>query len=877
MNNYDISIIVPVYNVELYLEKCLDSLINQTYDLNKIEIIAINDGSTDNSLSILLKYKEKYDNIIVLNEENSGLSKTRNKGMKIARGKYILFLDSDDTLTPNSVKDIVEFFDAHYDEVDLVSYKIIPILNDKPKALHYRYKYLTKTGIYDLRDKNNWYVCITTMNYCVKNRFENNVLFDTTPGFRHEDQKFSMDIIKDKLVIGYVDSAEYLYLQQPQAITKTWFYAYYLFDTTMKFWEEFFNQYEDEVPEYFQALFVNDINWKFRSGILLPYHFEGEEYKVQLNRISDLLRRTKDDVLLNHPAVDKYHKHYFLDLKSNNNYKVYTAPNGVSLLSNDTLLFADFKIDISVHKMKIVDNSLKLMAYLKSPVFLHSSSPKLYYIVNNARGDKREIALRESSYSYYASKEKCSKAYLFECLISLEDIKSLKFYVELDTQLIEGNFMFPLGLPMSDTLNRYYYAHGKHYLEYNKLTNEFLVKEKTLSITLKNKINNFIYFMNIDKKKLAVRILSQLYKSRKPIWLYYDCKGVKKDNAYFQFCHDIEKNDGIKRYYVSNNTKEFTKANIDKKHLKHTIYFKSPLHYILYLNADKLITAFIEPENCMPFGKKTYTEYLDVAKIPEVVYLQHGVLHAHMPWKYSLDRMLLDREVVSTHFEVENLKKNYCFTDEHIIQSGMPRYDLIDNHVESKKKILYAPSWRSYLVGRQVAAYASMDKVFIESEFFKESYAFLSSKELSDMLEENDYILNFKLHPIFKKYTHLYEGLNPRIHINEDAPDSDYRIFITDFSSYVFDFVYLKRAIIYFVPDYIKFKSGMNLYREVDLKFEDGLGEFSQTAQQTLECLKRLLDNNGEPLEKYMNKMDNFFIHDDYNQRERLYKALISK
>ena len=157
-SDYDISIIVPVYNVESYLRMCLDSLIVQTYDFSKMEVITINDGSTDGSLNILQEYHNKYENIIILDEENSGLSETRNKGMRIAKGKYILFLDSDDTLTPNSIENLITFFDKHFDEVDLVSYKIIPMLNGEPKKLHYRYNYLTKTGVYDLRFKDNWYV-----------------------------------------------------------------------------------------------------------------------------------------------------------------------------------------------------------------------------------------------------------------------------------------------------------------------------------------------------------------------------------------------------------------------------------------------------------------------------------------------------------------------------------------------------------------------------------------------------------------------------------------------------------------------------------------------------------------------------------------------
>ena len=90
-----VSIIVPVYNVEKYLVRCLDSLVNQTLD--DIEIIAVNDGSTDNSGELLQIYKEKYpDKIKVFRKTNGGLSDARNYGMPHATGEYIAFLDSDD-------------------------------------------------------------------------------------------------------------------------------------------------------------------------------------------------------------------------------------------------------------------------------------------------------------------------------------------------------------------------------------------------------------------------------------------------------------------------------------------------------------------------------------------------------------------------------------------------------------------------------------------------------------------------------------------------------------------------------------------------------------------------------------------------------------
>lgn len=89
-----VSVIVPVYNVEKYLEKCLDSLVNQT--LQDIEIIVVNDGATDNSASIIDSFADKYPQIISLTKRNGGLSDARNYGMPYATGEYIGFVDSDD-------------------------------------------------------------------------------------------------------------------------------------------------------------------------------------------------------------------------------------------------------------------------------------------------------------------------------------------------------------------------------------------------------------------------------------------------------------------------------------------------------------------------------------------------------------------------------------------------------------------------------------------------------------------------------------------------------------------------------------------------------------------------------------------------------------
>lgn len=102
MCNDLVSIIVPVYNVDQWLPRCVDSLIAQTY--KNLEIILVDDGATDNSGKICDEYSEKDDRIVVIHKENGGLSSARNAGVKVAKGNYISFVDSDDWVLPEFIE-----------------------------------------------------------------------------------------------------------------------------------------------------------------------------------------------------------------------------------------------------------------------------------------------------------------------------------------------------------------------------------------------------------------------------------------------------------------------------------------------------------------------------------------------------------------------------------------------------------------------------------------------------------------------------------------------------------------------------------------------------------------------------------------------------
>ena len=118
-----VSIIVPVYNVEKYIRRCLDSLVNQTID--DYEVIFVNDGSPDNSKDIILEYMEKYPDIIKLyDKENGGQGSARNLGIKKATGEYLGFVDSDDFVNLEMFKKMYDLAKQKKSDIVACSYKI---------------------------------------------------------------------------------------------------------------------------------------------------------------------------------------------------------------------------------------------------------------------------------------------------------------------------------------------------------------------------------------------------------------------------------------------------------------------------------------------------------------------------------------------------------------------------------------------------------------------------------------------------------------------------------------------------------------------------------------------------------------------------------
>lgn len=211
-----VSVIVPIYNVEIYLDKCILSIISQSY--KDIEIVLVDDGSTDNSGKMCDEWAEKDKRIIVIHKRNGGLSEARNIGLLKSKGDYILFVDSDDWIANNTVETLV--VKAEKNMSDLVVYQFLEVKSDKnclddmsiseDKLLN------SSEMIYELLSEKN--ISNHIWRYFIKRDNIKDIFFPV--GQNYEDISVAYKYIMNSKQILVTGEKMYYYRQNPNGITK---------------------------------------------------------------------------------------------------------------------------------------------------------------------------------------------------------------------------------------------------------------------------------------------------------------------------------------------------------------------------------------------------------------------------------------------------------------------------------------------------------------------------------------------------------------------------------------------------------------------------------------------------------------------------------
>ena len=286
------SFILPVYNTEKYLKKCLDSLVNQTY--KDFDIIVVNDGSTDKSSSIISKYQKKYKNIIVINKENEGLSMARNRGVQKSSGKYIIFVDSDDYVSNKLLEEV----DKKIDDSDILRFQIATEDEEYTKINEYHEEGFESMCGYDaFRYLSSYHFVEPAWCYVIRKNYYIENKFSFKKGVYHEDFGLIPYVIYKARKVKSIDFIGYYYIQRNGSIMnnndykKTVKKAFDMLEQykTMRLFAKNINR-KNNLDDYFLSYISNSVIVKARE-------LKKDEKKVYINELKKL--NVFDGVLVN--------------------------------------------------------------------------------------------------------------------------------------------------------------------------------------------------------------------------------------------------------------------------------------------------------------------------------------------------------------------------------------------------------------------------------------------------------------------------------------------------------------------------------------------------------------------------------------------------
>lgn len=301
MNSCLISIIIPAYNVEQYIQRCLDTIYSQKVNRTTFEVILVDDGSTDSTLQIVKEYVLNYNNLTIISQQNSGASAARNAGIRKAKGDYIWFVDSDDAISENSIETILHYvqqysdaeflvFDCRQLDLEKKTESYWKTLNDRYWGIFHRnlyHKPLTREECGSrIRSAVLW-LLVYRREYLL-----NYNLF-LTEGIINEDNEFFMRLFFHAKKIYYIPFAHYLYtLYRPGSVTTlNMFATMKMVDAAKKtilVWDEFCKKNvcsTDDwvfVSRYFMTIYARLLSFQKadkKSEVYMEYLKHKKEWK----------------------------------------------------------------------------------------------------------------------------------------------------------------------------------------------------------------------------------------------------------------------------------------------------------------------------------------------------------------------------------------------------------------------------------------------------------------------------------------------------------------------------------------------------------------------------------------------------------------------
>lgn len=370
MNDFKFSIITAIYNSERFLAESIESVINQDMGFeDNVQLILVDDGSTDNSREIALDYKERYpNNIVVLTKENGGVASARNLGLKHVNGKFVNFLDSDDRLSLNALNVVCNFFKKHPD-IQVVS---MPLkFFDKREGDHYLNYKFENEGVINLDEKFDYPQMHISSSFIDIDAFKDYEF--NTRLVNGSDSELLTRIMIDVNQYGVVNSAHYNYRkrQDESSIMDTAKASKRFFTEKMHLYhKKIINECIEkrgEVTPYIQYLVLLEIGGIIKS----PYYddiFDSKDETLEFWQcLDDILTYIDKDIILDH----RYYNHdlkMFLTCIKNKDFftDINRKKHKVWLKSKDRVINRLHNHNLHLESIAVEKDNLVLTGYFSS-------------------------------------------------------------------------------------------------------------------------------------------------------------------------------------------------------------------------------------------------------------------------------------------------------------------------------------------------------------------------------------------------------------------------------------------------------------------------------------------------------------------------------
>lgn len=473
-----------------------------------------------------------------------------------------------------------------------------------------------------------------------------------------------------------------------------------------------------------------------------------------------------------------------------------------------------------------------------------------------------------------------------KCEISLSEPMDyrVKVVCETDGKKRDGKaYEFGNFVPLADGVDLYYREDGWNVF-FDRKKGELVISPENRKANRRLRWQRMMSLLkenNAARKAVIVRILMGIQKmfKKKEIWLISDRVNRGDDNGeiFFRYVceHPIP---NVQPYFVV--SKEVSDFQRMKQYGK-VVNVYSWRHKLLHLLSDYVISSQANKPVVNPFGA-VGKYYSDILAGKRIVFLQHGVTKDDQSqWLNRYNRNLYGI-VVNTMPEYDSiLEYDYFYTPREVWLTGMPRYDALTH--DEKQYITIMPTWRKSLSdGVDAVGVWRVSDAFIESDYFKFYNALLNHEKLIAKAKEYGYKICFMPHPNIKPALGLFKRHPEVTFWEEDKPYrevfAESNLLVTDYSSVVFDFAYLRKPIVYCQFDREEFFSGGHSYVEGYYNYmEDGFGEVEADLESLVERVIEYMEHGCVLKEEYAKRIERTFAYHDRECSKRVVDKILGK